>query len=113
MVKITGTVANVKEPEEGKNYIIEIVEALTTAVQSFNGFRVTMKSTNKKDEEIYATMLWKREIASSTSKLGAFLQAFAKFFDAEEDSTETDNWKGHEIKIVSWKMKNREIAIIK
>jgi hypothetical protein len=113
MVKITGTVANVKEPEEGKNYIITGVEALTTAVQSFNGFRVTMKSVNKKDEEQYATMLWKREVASSTSKLGAFMKAFADFFNPTEDATETDNWKGHEIKIVSWKMKNREIAIIK
>ena len=84
MVKITGTVANVKEPEEGKNYIIENVEALTTAVQSFNGFRVTMKSTNKKDEETYATMLWKREVASSTSKLGAFMKAF-------QDSMTTQN----------------------
>ena len=113
MVKITGTVANVKEPEEGKNYVIENIEALTTAVQSFNGFRVTMKSTNKKDEEQYATMLWKREVASSTSKLGAFMKAFQEFYTDTEDSTETDNWKGHEIKIVSWKMKNREIAIIK
>ena len=113
MVKLTGIVANVKEPEEGKNYVIQEVEALTTAVQSFNGFRVTMKSISKKDEEQYATMLWKREVASSSSKLGAFMKAFATFFDPTEDAQETDNWKGHEIKIVSWKMKNREIAIIK
>jgi hypothetical protein len=113
MVKLTGTIAEGKEPEESKNYIIETVESLTTAVQSFKGLRVSMKSTNKKDDGKYATMLWQREITAATSKIGAFMKAFGAFYNDEAQAQETDNWIGHEIKIVSWKMKNREISIIK
>jgi len=114
MVKIKTELAESVEPEEGKTYVITGVENITTAVQSFQGVRVSMKSTLAKDENKYATVLWARERAGITSKLGSFMAAFLAFFDgSEEKAYDTDNWIGHTIRFNKWKAKNREVTVIK
>lgn len=115
MVQLKGRaeLAKAVEPEEGKSYTIVGVEEVKTAVQGFNGIRVQLKSSNPKDDKQYATMLWMRETAGIRSKLGAFLDAFTNFLGDEDDALNTDNWLDHEIRIITWKPRAREIAVIK
>ena len=112
MVKIDTKLAVSHEIEEGKSYIIEDVELVRTLVRGYNGYRVVMRSINKQDKNTYATMLWNRDIASASSKLGAFLSAFIEFFGDPDKAYETDNWKGHVIKVVSWQPRRREIKVL-
>ena len=111
MVDLGGIrVVTAMEPEEGKTYIITKVEEVKTAVRGFNGIRVTMKSTNPKDNNEYATMLWLREVAGPGSKLGAFLMAFKKALG--ENGTDTQHWVNKTIRIVSWQPRRREIVVV-
>lgn len=114
MVQLKGKVelAESLEPEEGETYTITAVEEVKTAVQGFTGIRVVMKSVKKSDEKNYATMLWMREVAGAGSKLGAFIKAFKEFFGDEEQALNTDSWKGHQIRLLSWKSRKREIRVI-
>lgn len=114
MVKLKGKAQLVKaiEPEEGGSYEITAVEEVTTAVQTFKGIRVSLTSLKPGDKEEYATMLWMREQAGYKSKLGSFLAAFTAFLDDEEAALDTDNWVGHKVRIISWKPKSREVAVI-
>jgi len=113
MVDLKGKVqvAMGQEPEEGKTYVITSVEQVKTAVRGFDGIRVTMKSTNPKDKNVYTTMLWTREIAGAGSKLGAFIRAFVTAL-GEEAGYNTDNWVGKTIRIVSWQPRKREIVVV-
>lgn len=112
MVKLKGRaeLARARPPEEGETYTITGTEEVKTQVQGFNAIRVLLHS-EKKPEEEYAAMLWMRETAGLKSKLGAFLDAFTKAL-GEDEALDTSNWKDHEIRIISWKPKNREIAVI-
>ena len=103
-------VAMGQEPEEGKTYVITSVEHVKTAVRGFEGIRVTMKSTNPRDKNVYTTMLWSREVAGASSKLGAFLKAFITALG--EAGYNTDNWVGKTIRIVSWQPRKREIVVV-
>jgi hypothetical protein len=113
-VRITTELADAVEPVEGQTYIVTAVEEIKTAVQTFAGLRVSLEPEKRKkdDENDYATMLWSRDVAGIRSKLGAFISAFLEFFDDEEKAMETDNWKGHKVRIVSWKSKDREIQVL-
>jgi len=114
MVKLSGKtqLAKAVEPVEGGTYEIVKVEEVKTAVQGFNGLRVVMKSVNPSDTKEYATMLWMRETAGQSSKLGSFLAAFTKALGSEEAAMDTDNWAGHKIKIISWTPRKREILVV-
>jgi hypothetical protein len=113
-VRIKTELAESVEPVEGQTYTITAVEQATTAVRQYGAIRIGLEPEKRKkdDEDDYATMLWSRDVAGIRSKLGAFISAFLEFFDDEEKAMETDNWKGHKIRIVSWKDKDREITVL-
>ena len=122
MVQLKGKaeLAKTEEPVGGKSYIITKTEEVKTAVQGFNGLRVTFDPTDAKEKaalkeegKTCCTMLWMRETAGVKSKLGSFLDAFTNFLGDEDLAMDTDNWSKHEIRIISWKEKAREIAVIK
>jgi len=115
MPKIGAKLPEYSEPEEGRTYLIEKVEVVSTEVRGFKGARVTLRDIKNKDD-IRVTMLWARDVAGRNSKLGAFLYAFSEFFkgtDKENDYDDTDNWIGHQIKVIKWKERNREIVVVK
>lgn len=114
MVQLKGKteLATGKDIEEGKTYKITAVEEIKTAVQGYNGLRVVMASTNPKDKETYATVLWLRDRASATSKLGSFISAFLEFFGNEDEAMNTENWVGKTIRVTSWTPKKRTIVVV-
>jgi len=113
MVQLKGKTALVSgvEPSEGEYTVLDTKE-VKTDVQGFSGIRVILKSIKPNDTTEYATMLWKRETAGIRSKLGSFLDAFTAFFGDEDMALETDNWKGHRIRLVSWAPKKREVVVL-
>ena len=113
MVKLGTKLASAIEPQEGQNYRITTAEAITTLVQGFQGVRVLMKTLKKGDDTEYATVLWQRETAGSTSKLGAFLSAFEQFYADYEKARETDTWVNHDIRIITWQPRKREVKVLK
>jgi len=122
MVQLKGRAELAKsvEPTEGKSYIVTGSEEVKTAVQGFNGIRVMLEPTDpkekarlKEEEKDVASMLWMREVAGAKSKLGAFLDAFTQFFGDEEEALDSSNWHNHEIRIINWKQRAREIAVVK
>lgn len=100
------------EPKEGESYIIEDVVEKTTEVQGFKGYRVEMKSVNKKNLQEYTTMLWSREEAGVKSKLGSFIKAFEDFLGNAEKSVDTDNWIKHTVAFDQWGDKKRAVRVI-
>ena len=121
MVKLKGKaeLAKAEEPKDGRSYVITKVEEVKTAVQGFNSLRVSLdpvdtkeKARMKEEGKEVAAMLWMREVAGVKSKLGSFLDAFSKFLGDEEAALDTDAWLKHEIRIVSWKPKAREVVVI-
>jgi len=112
VVKIEAELAERNEPQEGAAYRITAVELVRTSVRGYNGYRVLMQSTKKGDDKKYATMLWVRDVAAPTSKLGSFLRAFTEFFGDKDKAAETDNWINHTVKFVSWTPRNREVKVI-
>jgi len=114
MPRIKTELAQGVEPEEGKVYTITGVEERTTAVQGFKGLRVLLEPDKRKegDDDQYATMLWSREEAGVKSKLGAFISGFLDFLQDEDMAFETDNWKNHKVRIVSWQPRKREITVL-
>jgi len=116
MVKLKDKVklAESIEPYEGGTFKITAVEEVKTAVQGYSGIRVVMQSTKKGEEDKeFATMLWLRERAGASSKLGAFIAAFKDFYGGDEEAAyDTDNWINHVVRFVSWKPREREIRII-
>jgi len=122
MVKLKGKaeLAKAEEPKDGKSYIITKVEEVKTAVQAFNALRVSLEPVDTKEKgrleeegKEVAAMLWMREVAGVKSKLGSFLDAFTQFLGDEDSAMDTDNWLKHEIRIISWKPKAREVTVIK
>ena len=122
MVKLKTAIQDNIEPEETESYLIESTEQIKTQVQGFDGLRVVLSNVHTEDEATYATMLWTREVASSNSKLGAFITAFSDYIEKKGligkdneplDPADTDNWLDHTVKIVSWRAKKREIVVVK
>jgi len=113
MPKITTELAEGVEPTEGHTYFVTEVEETKTAVQGFSGYRVGLEPTKRKadDDGKYATMLWKREQAGITSKLGSFMAAFLDFYGDEDKAFDTDNWIGCTVRIVKWAPKQREVEV--
>jgi hypothetical protein len=111
MVNLKKTeLAETVEPDEGI-YRIVAVEEVKTAVQGFTGIRISMKSDKNPDVN-YATMLWTREVAGKSSKLGSFIYAFKEFFGDIEKAMDTDNWIGHTVRLISWAPKKREVKVL-
>lgn len=109
MVKIESTLIHEKELEENKSYIIESVERIEVK-GGFSGLKLKAKSTDKKDENTYTTMLWDRDEVGLTSKLGSMLEAMSIALDT--DPTETQNWIGKKIRVLHWQNKNRAIEVV-
>ncbi|MBA7690389.1 hypothetical protein ES703_98915 [subsurface metagenome] len=121
MVQLKGKarLVNSEEPKDGQSYIITATEETKTAVQAFVAIRVTLTPTGAKEKKRLkeadtdcVSMLWMRDEAGERSKLGAFLSAFTSFLGDEDEALDTDNWIKHEIRIISWKPKAREIVVI-
>lgn len=112
--KITTELAEGIEPLEGHTYFVTEVEETKTAVQAFTGYRTGLEPTKRKagDDSKYATMLWKREQAGVSSKLGSFMSAFLDFYGDEDTAFDTDNWIGCTVRIVKWAPKQREVEVI-
>jgi len=87
-------------PKEGQIYRIEKVEVFTSAVRGYRGLRVTMVDENG---NLTVEPLWTREVASTRSKIGAFIAALGK---------NTDNWVGKKIRIVDWRPGSRKIEVV-
>ena len=122
MVQLKGKakLVNAEEPKDGVSYIVKATEETKTAVQGFIAIRVSLEPTDpkekkrlKEDDVDCTSMLWMRDEAGERSKLGAFLSAFTTFLGDEDEALDTDNWLGHEIRIISWKAKAREMVVIK
>lgn len=101
-----------KDIIESESYIIVKTEEIKTDKNKYEAIKVTLKSTNTKDEEEYATMLWQSETIPTNSKLGSFIDAFNTFFKDNEKGYDTDNWLNHKIKVKTWRNKDREIEVI-
>jgi len=113
MPKLKTELAEGVEPNEGITYKITAIEEVKTAVQGFSGIRVALEPTKRKegDDNKYATMLWTRDVAGKTSKMGSFMAAFLDFFGDEDQAFNTDNWIGHVIRVVSWAQRKREVDV--
>jgi len=101
-----------KDIIESETYIIKTVKEITTEKSKYEAYKVTLKSTNAKDENEYATMLWKSDTIPSNSKLGSFIDAFNVFLKDDNAGYDTDNWLNHKIRVKTWRQKNREIEVI-
>ncbi len=115
MPRIKAELAEGVEPIEGHTYrITEVLTEQKTAVQGFVGHRVSFEPVTRKkdDENVYATMLWHRELAGVLSKLGSFLAAFLEHYGDEDVAFNTDNWTGCVVRIVKWAPRNREIEVV-
>jgi len=101
-----------KDIVELETYIIQKAEAVTTDKSKWEAIKVTLESTNPKDENEYATMLWQSDTIPSNSKLGSFIDAFNVFLKDDNAGYDTDNWLNHKIRVKTWRNKNREIEVI-
>lgn len=114
MPRIKAQLAEAVEPSEGYTYGITEVEETKTAVQGFDAYRVKLEPTKRKegDDKEYATMLWAREEAGVTSKLGSFMAAFLDYYGDEDVAFDTDSWIGCIIRIVKWAPRDRAVEVI-
>lgn len=114
MPRIKAQLAEAVEPESGYTYSITEVDETKTAVQGFDAYRVKLEPTSRKkdDDKEYATMLWSREEAGITSKLGSFMAAFLDFYGDEDIAFDTDNWLGTTIRLVKWAPRDRAVEVI-
>jgi len=114
MPKLKAQLAKGVEPVEGTAYKVTDVKLVKTAVQGFNGYRVSMEPTRrpKDDDNEYATMLWAREEAGQSSKLGSFMAAFLSHYGDEDLAFDTDNWVGATVLIRKWQPKNRAVEVV-
>jgi len=87
------------EPTEGKTYEITSAEIIKTQRSGWDGVRVGLKD---KENNEAATMLWLRERASTTSKLGTFIQTLGD---------NTDDWTGKNITFITWRERKRQIQL--
>jgi hypothetical protein len=124
MVKINQGLSDFQEIEENEQYKISAVSENTS--KGFKGIAIeflpkVQTEHNAKIQYRVTAWLGQNETVGTRSKLGAFIHAFTDFFeDATKGDTatalqmaqDTENWKNHFIKIVSWRAKNREIKVL-
>jgi hypothetical protein len=129
MVKINQGLSDFQEPEEGEQYQITATSENTS--KGFKGISIefTPKKQTEQNAKIkYRITAWlgQNDTVGTRSKLGSFISAFTDYFETTKDSEgvpldtetalnkaqDTDIWKGHFIKIISWRAKNREIKVI-
>jgi len=97
----TQLVGEQESPDIGVVYTITDVDEFKSAVQSFKGYRVTMKDATG-NEVVEA--LWKQEVAGPNSKIGAYITALGN---------DTDKWIGKKVKYINWVKGNRNIEVVK
>ena len=108
------TLAKGVEPIAGQAYKVLAIDEVKTAVSGFNGYRVKLEPTRRKeeDEKEYASMLWKREEAGISSKLGSFMAAFLEHYGDEDVAFDTDSWIGSTTLIKKWEPRDRAIEVV-
>lgn len=122
-VKINQGLSDFQEIEEGEQYVIVSISENTS--KGFKGICIEFKpkvETEKNAKIQYRVTAWlgQNDTVGTRSKLGAFISAFADFFedknttsqDALVKAQDTESWKNHIVKVVSWEAKNREIKVV-
>ena len=112
--KLKTTLAKGVEPIEGQAYKVLEISEVTTAVSGFKGYRVKLEPLRRKedDDKEYASMLWKREEAGISSKLGSFMAAFLEHYGDEDVAFDTDSWIGATVLFKKWEPRNRAIEVV-
>ena len=129
MVKINAGLSDFQEIEESEQY--QIVNISENTSKGFKGLSIEFKpkkQTEQNEKIKYRITAWlgQNDTVGTRSKLGCFISAFTDYFETTEDKNgvplstqdaidkakDTDSWKGHYIKVISWRAKNREIKII-
>lgn len=123
MVSLKQKIAQFSEPEEKEIY--KIVSVTETDITGLKGVVVVFdpKHPTPDTEKIeYKATLWfgKTKITTPNSKLGAFLSAFVDYFEAQsgdvetalKDASNTESWIDHEVRIISWRNKDRKVQIV-
>lgn len=123
MVKINQGLSDFQEIEDSEQY--QIVNVSENTQKGFKGLTIEFKPKKQTPENKdiqYRTTAWlgQNDTVGTRSKLGCFISAFTDYFEGENNNadtalfmaSDTDNWKNHYIKVISWKSKNREIKVI-
>jgi hypothetical protein len=124
MVKINQGISNFVEIETGEQY--KIVNVSETTNKGFKGVSIEFKPkviTQENEKIQYQITAWlgQNDTVGTRSKLGCFISAFTDYYErktegntdkALEMAQDTENWKEHQIKVISWKEKNREIKVL-
>jgi hypothetical protein len=124
MVKINQGLSDFQEIEENEQY--KIVAVSENTQKGFKGICIEFKpkvETEQNAKIQYRVTAWlgQNDTVGTRSKLGAFICAFTDFFESENKgdtakalqmAQDTDSWKEHTIKVVSWRNKNREVRIL-
>ena len=84
-------------------------------MQGYSGYRVALEPLKRKtdDDNKYATVLWARDSAGVMSKLGSFIKRFIDAYGDEEVAADTDSWTGATVLFKKWRLKDREIEVVK
>lgn len=122
-VRINMNLSDFSEIEEGEQY--QIVNITDSVSKGFKGLSIEFspkKQTEQNAKIKYRVTAWlgQNDTVGTRSKLGCFISAFTDYFENENGDTQkaldkandTDSWKGHYIKVISWRAKNREIKVI-
>lgn len=104
----TKIIKNLPEPIEGKTYQIVKVSEKESKEKGLKGFEVVLapivKGVVETVRDNFAqTMLWYKEEAGATSKIGSFMSVLGD---------DTDLWVGKNIRFVEWEAKNREVEAV-
>ena len=129
MVKINAGLSDFQEIEESEQY--QIINVSENTSKGFKGLSIEFKpkkQTEQNEKIKYRITAWlgQNDTVGTRSKLGCFISAFTDYFETQEDdkgvpystqdaidkAKDTDSWKGHYIKVISWRAKNREIKVI-
>ena len=124
-VKINQGLSDFQEIEESEQY--QIVNVTENTSKGFKGLSIEFKpkkqtSDNEKIKYRVTAWLGQNDTVGTRSKLGAFISAFTDYFEMQAEiplttqeainkAQDTENWKGHYIKVISWRAKNREIKV--
>ncbi len=128
-VKINAGLSDFQEIEESEQY--QIVNVSENTSKGFKGLSIEFKpkkQTEQNEKIKYRITAWlgQNDTVGTRSKLGCFISAFTDYFEvngkvgevpltvqeAINKAQDTENWKGHYIKVISWRAKNREIKIV-
>ena len=125
MVKLTQGVQDFSEPEEKTEYtIIDVSPTNEKKTKGFAGITITfnpVKPTPQNEKLSIKTTAWygTSDTIGSKSKLGCFISGFSEYFESVGNThqesidmaQDTNNWLNHNIKIISWRDKKRQIVV--